>query len=81
MRNIEAGPPWLADAAEALGRKGQALNWNQVLQEVREQRAARLELLDLLLRVYRAYGEPAAGRPSGAVLPDVERTLRQAGVL
>lgn len=31
-----AGPPWLADAAEALGKKGAALNWSQVISEIRE---------------------------------------------
>lgn len=31
-----AGPPWLADAAEALGKKGAALNWSQVIGEIRE---------------------------------------------
>lgn len=30
------GPPWLADAAEALGKKGAALNWSQVIGEIRE---------------------------------------------
>lgn len=31
-----AGPPWLADAAEALGKRGAALNWSQVISEIRE---------------------------------------------
>lgn len=33
-----AGPPWLADAAEALGKRGAALNWSQVISEIRELR-------------------------------------------
>lgn len=33
-----SGPSWLADAAEALGQKGMALNWSQVISEIRELR-------------------------------------------
>ena len=33
-----AGPPWLADAAEALGKRGAALNWSQVISEIRDLR-------------------------------------------
>jgi hypothetical protein len=38
-----AGPPWLSDAAEALGQKGLALNWNQVLQEIKKLRRLYIE--------------------------------------
>lgn len=35
---LSGGPQWLADAAEALGQSGAAMNWNQVLAGIRDLR-------------------------------------------
>lgn len=84
---VYASPPWLSDAAEALGlvRSSDgaplALNWNQVLEEIRDQRErlaeAKLDLQRLMgdERIESVIRERDAGRDKISGLLDAAERL------